>query len=164
MSPTRTAVIDHPNEVSNDTSNLRSFEESLPMALMRAREAVMRRFRPILTEHDVTEQQWRVLRALHDAEEPLSVGELADRTFLLGPSLSRMLVTLEDRQLIVRRAADDARRSEIFIAAAGRQVVGAVAPQSEAAYTEIDALLDPGELEQLYALLAKVSAKRENNT
>lgn len=164
MNQTHTAIIDHPNEATDTTATLRSFDESLPMALMRARESVMRRFRPILAEHDLTEQQWRVLRALHDADEPLSVGELAERTYLLGPSLSRMLVALEDRRLIGRRAANDARRSEIVIADGGRKVVAAVAPQSEAAYTEIDALLDPGELEQLYALLAKVSTKRENNT
>ncbi|MEO6653024.1 MAG: homoprotocatechuate degradation operon regulator HpaR [Ilumatobacteraceae bacterium] len=139
---------------------LRSFDDSLPMALMRAREAVMRHFRPILTEHDVTEQQWRVLRALHDADGPLSVGELAERTYLLGPSLSRMLVALENRSLILRGPAVDARRSEIVIAPAGRAVVAAVAPQSEAAYTTIGEHLDPGELGQLYDLLAKVTTTR----
>jgi len=133
------------------------------MALMRAREAVMRRFRPILTEHDVTEQQWRVLRALHDADDPLSVGELAERTYLLGPSLSRMLVALEDRRLIHRRPADDARRSEIVIAPGGRAVVAEVAPQSEAAYSAIDSQLDPGELDQLYDLLAKVTTTRDSD-
>lgn len=136
---------------------LRGFDESLPMALMRARESVMRHFRPILAEHDVSEQQWRVLRALHDAEHPLSVGDLAARTHLLGPSLSRMLVALEERRLILRRAADDARRSEILIAPAGRRVVATVAPQSEAAYSTIEAQLDPGELTELYRLLAKVA-------
>ena len=150
-------------DTSTHPSGLRSFDESLPMALMRAREAVMRRFRPILTEHDVTEQQWRVLRALHDADGALSVGELAERTYLLGPSLSRMLVALEDRQLLLRRAADDARRSEISIAPGGRAVVAEVAPQSEAAYAAIDAQLDPGELEQLYHLLAKVTMTRDND-
>ena len=145
------------------TPTLRSFDESLPMALMRAREAVMRHFRPILAEHDVTEQQWRVLRALHDADEPLAVGELASRTHLLGPSLSRMLVALEDRSLIVRQSATDARRSDIVIAPGGRDIVAAVGPQSEAAYTTIDAQLDPGELEHLYRLLAKVTTTRGND-
>lgn len=142
---------------------LRGFDESLPMALMRARESVMRRFRPILAEHDVSEQQWRVLRALHDAELPLSVGELAARTYLLGPSLSRMLVTLEERRLIVRRSAGDARRSEIVIASAGHDVVAAVAPRSEAVYSAIDSRLDPGELAELYRLLAKVANTHDHN-
>ncbi|MFT5000920.1 MAG: hypothetical protein ACI875_001925, partial [Planctomycetota bacterium] len=37
-------------------------EKSLPIMLLRAREAVMRRFRPMLRLHDLSEQQWRVLR------------------------------------------------------------------------------------------------------
>ncbi|MDU2926702.1 MAG: homoprotocatechuate degradation operon regulator HpaR, partial [Bradyrhizobium sp.] len=43
---------------------MRDFSQSLPMALLRAREAVMRQFRPILRQHGLTEQQWRILRAL----------------------------------------------------------------------------------------------------
>src|SRR5687768_9524932 len=91
-------------EIPIAETGLRSFDESLPMALLRAREAIMRRFRPILGRHDVTEQQWRVLRALDDANGSVTVGELSDQTFLLGPSLSRMLVKLDDRGLITRSA------------------------------------------------------------
>ncbi len=43
---------------------MRAFSRSLPMELLRAREAVMKRFRPALRDHGVTEQQWRILRAL----------------------------------------------------------------------------------------------------
>jgi homoprotocatechuate degradation regulator HpaR len=136
---------------------LRAFEDSLPMALMRARESVMRYFRPVLSEHDLTEQQWRVLRALRDADAPMSVGELAERTFLLGPSLSRMLASMDERDLIERATAADARRAEINISARGRQLVSKIAPSSEHAYGQIDALLDPGELDVLYSLLAKLS-------
>lgn len=139
------------------TIPLRAFEDSLPMALMRARESVMRYFRPVLSEHDLTEQQWRVLRALRDAEVPMSVGELADRTFLLGPSLSRMLASMDERGLIERATAADARRAEINISTRGLELVSEIAPSSEHAYGRIDALLDPGELDALYGLLAKLS-------
>ena len=47
---------------------MRPFDRSLPMALLRAREAVMSRFRPLLHAHGVTEQQWRVIRALVEAD------------------------------------------------------------------------------------------------
>lgn len=143
---------------------LRPFDQSLPMALMRARESVMRHFRPVLAEHDLTEQQWRVLRALRDADVPVSVGELAQATFLLGPSLSRMLVALEERGLIERAAGSDARRAEISISPRGLHLVSDVAPASEQAYGDIDALLDPGELDTLYALLAKLSAAPTTET
>jgi len=139
------------------TIPLRAFEDSLPMALMRAREAVMRYLRPALSEHDLTEQQWRVLRALRDAEAPLSVGELAERTFLLGPSLSRMLASMDERGLLERATASDARRAEISISTGGLELVSEIAPSSEHAYGRIDALLDPGELDVLYGLLAKLS-------
>ena len=137
---------------------IRGFDRSLPMALMRAREAVMRHFRPSLAEHDLTEQQWRVLRALHGADRAVSVGELAERTYLLGPSLSRMLVSLDERGLIARTSAPgDARRAGITITAKGVGLVAEIAPRSESAYEDIDRRLGPGELEQLYALLDKVA-------
>jgi homoprotocatechuate degradation regulator HpaR len=137
---------------------IRGFDRSLPMTLMRAREAVMRQFRPSLAEHDLTEQQWRVLRALHGADAALSVGELAERTYLLGPSLSRMLVSLDDRGLIARTSVPgDARRAEITITSRGIGLVAEIAPRSETAYADIERRLGAGELEQLYVLLEKVA-------
>ncbi|MCP4224610.1 MAG: homoprotocatechuate degradation operon regulator HpaR, partial [Actinomycetia bacterium] len=61
---------------------IRPFTESLPMALLQARESAMRLFRPLLAEHDLTEQQWRVLRALAGARRGVEVTTLADHTFL----------------------------------------------------------------------------------
>lgn len=139
-------------------TGLRSFDESLPMALLRAREAIMRRFRPILGDHDVTEQQWRVLRALDDAHDPISVGDVAERTFLLGPSLSRMLVALDERGLITRSTdRADARRSQVAISPAGRRLVAAIAPHSEATYAEIETQVGPDDLRVLYDLLRRTA-------
>src|SRR3954467_14591331 len=69
---------------------MRDFSRSLPMSLLRAREAVMRQFRPSLREHGLTEQQWRILRALA-AIDSIEVTELARTAFVLGPSLSHIL-------------------------------------------------------------------------
>lgn len=111
-------------------------------------------FRSSLGEHGVTEQQWRVLRALDHVDQPLSVGELADQTFLLGPSLSRMLSSMADRELIERtQHADDARRTEITITEAGRALVGTIAPESEAWYSTIESHLGPADLRELHRLL-----------
>ncbi len=141
----------------SDALGIREFERSLPMALMRAREAVMGRFRPILGHHGLTEQQWRVLRALADAGGPRSVGTLAEETFLLGPSLSRMLATLDDRGLVARHpAGDDARRIEVEITAAGRALVAEIAPASEEEYARLESSLPAGDLDALYDLLARL--------
>ena len=140
------------------TLGLRSFDRSLPMALMRAREAVMSRFRPILAEHGVTEQQWRVLRALAHARTPMSVGELADRTYLLGPSLSRMLASMERRGLIVRTLdRDDARRAEVTIAATGSEIVARIAPQSEHVYEQLERSIGLDDLLELHRLLNRLA-------
>ncbi|MET0444367.1 MAG: homoprotocatechuate degradation operon regulator HpaR, partial [Pseudorhodoplanes sp.] len=50
------------------TRSMRPFERSLPMQLMLAREAVMQRFRPHLTARGLTDQQWRIVRALNEVE------------------------------------------------------------------------------------------------
>src|ERR1700745_3610661 len=107
---------------------MRDFARSLPMALLRAREAVMRQFRPSLRRHGLTEQQWRILRALAAVEES-EVTELARTAFLLGPSLSRILRDLEARRLIERRTAEsDLRRGVVSISEKGLKLVEGVAP------------------------------------
>ncbi|MDA5180708.1 homoprotocatechuate degradation operon regulator HpaR, partial [Klebsiella pneumoniae] len=42
--------------------------DSLTIALLQAREAAMAYFRPIVKRHNLTEQQWRIVRIL--AERP----------------------------------------------------------------------------------------------
>ena len=107
---------------------MRPFDRSLPMALMRAREASMRTFRPMLAEHGLTEQQWRVLRALGARGTGLEVGDLATATFLLGPSLSRILSNLEDRHFVSRATVPhDARRSLISLTDHGLDLVRRIA-------------------------------------
>jgi homoprotocatechuate degradation regulator HpaR len=116
---------------------MRDFSRSLPMSLLRAREAVMRQFRPSLRQHGLTEQQWRILRALA-AVDAIEVTELAHVAFLLGPSLSRILRDLEARHLIERKVAKaDLRRAVVSISAKGIKLIEAVAPSSEAIYAAI---------------------------
>lgn len=116
---------------------MREFSRSLPMALLRAREAVMRQFRPSLRAHGLTEQQWRILRALA-AVEASEVTELARTAFLLAPSLSRILRDLEARRLIERKTAKaDLRRGLVSISEKGLKLMETVAPSSEAIYAAI---------------------------
>ncbi|MCP4226946.1 MAG: hypothetical protein GY773_26695 [Actinomycetia bacterium] len=69
----------------------------------------------------------------------MEVTTLADHTFLLAPSLSRILSNLEDRALIERtRVAQDQRRATITLTGAGRELVGQVAPRFEATYNLIE--------------------------
>src|SRR4051794_29163247 len=135
---------------------MRDFSQSLPMALLRAREAVMRQFRPSLRKHGLTEQQWRILRALA-AVETIEVTELARVAFLLGPSLSRILRDLEARDLIERRTAEaDLRRGVVSISPKGLKLIEAVAPTSEAIYAEITSRYGARKLAELQDMLAEL--------
>jgi len=132
---------------------MREFSRSLPMSLLRAREAVMRQFRPSLRHHGLTEQQWRILRALA-AIEAIEVTELARVAFLLGPSLSRILRDLEARHLIERRIAKtDQRRAMVSISAKGLKLIEAVAPSSEAIYAAISKRYGARKLAELQEML-----------
>lgn len=132
---------------------LRAFNRSLPMALLRAREVVMRQFRPSLHSYGITEQQWRVLRALSSVET-IEVLKLAQATYLLAPSLSRILKDLEDRGLITRGASEtDGRRALISILPTGRELIDAAGVRSEIIYSEITARFGNEKLKALHALL-----------
>jgi homoprotocatechuate degradation regulator HpaR len=132
---------------------MRDFSRSLPMSLLRAREAVMRQFRPSLREHGLTEQQWRILRALASIEAA-EVTELARTAFLLGPSLSRILRDLEARNLIERKTAKaDQRRSMVSISKEGVKLMASVAPSSEAIYAEITRRFGARKLAELQDML-----------
>lgn len=135
---------------------LREFSRSLPMALLRSREAVMRHFRPGLRRFDLTEQQWRVLRALSSVAE-IEVTRLADATFLLAPSLSRILKDLDDRGLIVRRvSATDQRFGLVSLTAAGHGFIERVGAHSETIYRELTTRIGETRMGELMDLLREV--------
>src|SRR5450755_3550165 len=135
---------------------MRDFSRSLPMALLRAREAVMRQFRPSLRQHGLTEQQWRILRALA-AVDAIEVTELAHVAFLLGPSLSRILRDLEARHLIERKVAKaDLRRGVVSISAKGLKLIEAVAPSSEAIYAAMTRRYGARKLAELHDMLRQL--------
>lgn len=131
---------------------------NLPRLLLQAREAVMAHTRPSLREHQLSDQQWRVLRVLgeHGAVE---TGRVAREAFILGPSLTGVLARMERDGLIVRsRDAQDARRSVIEATPAGRKLVKRLSGAVEAHYASLESSLGKSKLSQLYTLLDELIA------
>lgn len=123
----------------------------------------MGRFRPMLRSHGLTEQQWRVVRVL--AEQPgIDAGSLAKRSYLLAPSLTRILQHLESRRLI-RRDADenDQRRSVFSLTGRGRRLFDAVAPDSELLYRAIEQEFGRRNLNALYRILTEFEQALETD-
>lgn len=126
---------------------------SLPIALLRAREAVMAYFRPHHRKGGITEQQWRVIRVLYlDGE--MDAAELARRSYLLAPSLSRILKDLEAAGYLTRRPGDrDSRQSLLSLSAKGSATVTGAAPFLDRIHREIARRAGPGRVDELLALL-----------
>ena len=109
----------------------------------------------MLRQHGLTEQQWRAIRVLADYPS-IDAGELAQRSFLLAPSLTRILQFLERKKLIKRHTdSNDQRRSTFVLTAKGERLFEEVAPDSEALYAEIEEDFANHKLEELYQLLAE---------
>jgi DNA-binding MarR family transcriptional regulator len=84
-------------------------------------------------------------------------------TLISKPSLSRLLPALEARRLVRRSAAaHDLRGASIRIAPAGRALIAAVSPHSEARYREIEATIGAEAMAALYALLPRLSERLES--
>lgn len=126
---------------------------SLPIALLRAREAVMGHFRPMLAQHEITEQQWRVIRILAESGQ-LDATEMAEKAFILAPSLTRIIRSLEERGLISKsKDAEDGRRVLLEIAPAGMKVIAEVGPESRAIYATLEAKYGKERVEKLLDML-----------
>ena len=116
----------------------------------------MREFRPSLRDHDITEQQWRVLRALSKGRE-MEVAEVADATCLLGPSLSRILRDLDERGLLTRRVPEsDLRRGFVSISPDGSALIARVGPISESIYAALTRRYGAAKLKLLYEMLEQL--------
>jgi homoprotocatechuate degradation regulator HpaR len=135
---------------------LRDLTHSLPMVLLRTRERVVQRFRAVLSRHGLTEQQWRILRAL-DGRDGMEISLLAAQCQILVPSMSVILQRMESRGLI-KRNANPADGRRILIAPTGQAtaLVEQIKPEILEVYREIERILGKRKLEQLYALLEEL--------
>lgn len=117
----------------------------------------MGHFRPMLARHEITEQQWRVIRILAESGK-VDASEMADKAFILAPSLTRIIRSLEERGLITKhKDADDGRRVLLEIAPAGMRVIADVSPESRAIYDQLEARYGRERVEVLLDMLDELA-------
>lgn len=136
------------------------YERSLTVALLRARETTMRRFKKYADAQDLTLPQWRVLRALADGE-PLDAGTLCQRCVILPPSLTRILRAMAERGLLVTVPCSDARRHMVTLTPKGQKLFDQLVARSEGARHELDAAFGVERMQQLLDLLNDLRAIAE---
>lgn len=141
-------------------TKLPSTNRSLPIALIRARESIMSPIRDMLAKSDITEQQWRVLRAL-DEFGPQEASVLAHRAALLFPSLTRITQTLVKKNLVTRtQVKKDKRRQLIEITPAGSAIIAENLPQAGEIVARFKEILGEDRYELLLDLLADLDPNK----
>lgn len=115
---------------------MRKFEDSLPLRLLKAREASMSFFRPLLQENDLTEQQWRILRALYEHGE-LDYKQVAKMCCILSPSLTGIINRLEKQGYIHREKDEtDQRRTLLKHTEKAKALFARLAPEVDVLYKD----------------------------
>ena len=137
----------------SSSHGLNDFSHTLPIRLLRARHAAVSQFQPIFRKYNITEQQWRVLRMV-TSTSTMTAGELSQAIFISMPSLSRIMQSLEARNLIRRRAnEDDLRKTMVSSTSAAQAMVAEAAIWSDTRYSDIAQWFGKERLEQLQRLL-----------
>jgi homoprotocatechuate degradation regulator HpaR len=131
--------------------------KSLPIAMLRAREAIMLSFRPVLAKHGFTEQQWRVLRVLGE-KGPADAGQVAFEACILAPSLSRIIGKLEKDKYISRSIdAKDGRRINLSLTNLGKETLQKIVPETGIIYNSLQKSYGEEKLTTLLELLSEIS-------
>jgi homoprotocatechuate degradation regulator HpaR len=126
---------------------------NLPLLLLQGRESVIARFRPLLNEAGLTEQQWRILRALIE-QGPMEPREIVERCRISSPSLAGVLARMDELGLVAReRLGHDQRRVQVSATPRSRQIAARLAPRIEATYAALEKRLGPDFTQRLYETL-----------
>lgn len=128
------------------------------MLLIRAREAVMQRFRPHLRRYDITEQQWRILRVLAE-QKRADMLDLSLKCCIQPPSLSRTIPLLASRGLVCRRPdAADQRRIVVELTPEGRALFRKMARESSQIAATLEDEIGVARLNEIYRILADLTS------
>lgn len=137
------------------------YDNSLTIALLRAREAVTAQFRDHVVAGGLTLTQWRVIRALAGGAE-LDTTTLAHRCVILAPSLTRIIKHLEGRGLIKKVPARDKRQRVVKLTEDGEAIFTDMWAVSNTKYAAIEDAFGAEEMRDLVATLNRLRAVLED--
>ena len=128
------------------------------VALLRTADVLRQRLAIVLAPHEVTVQQYNVLRILRGASpERLPTLEIANRTIERSPGITRLLDRLEAKGLVHReRCPHDRRQVLCAITSQGLALLARLDAPVAAADEELVAGLGVEDLDRLVALLRHI--------
>lgn len=132
---------------------------SLTNLLLTVRENIRKDFLPVLAEYKLSNQQWRILRLLHNGG-PLGMTRIAEECALMQPSVVKMIPRMEAAGLVRREPVPgDRRRTDIALTDEGGALVEKILPILDRQYAQLERRLGAELLDRLSAVLHEVNAK-----
>lgn len=140
-------------------TKIKGKKRNIPLLLLKTREAMMEYFRPALVKHQVTEQQWRILRALYENGQ-LESRELCHECCILSPSMAGILKRMEELNFIIKTPMpEDKRRVMVTLAPGIAKLVEDVLDENKASYDTVAQKIGEDELAELVERLDDVLKK-----
>jgi len=140
-----------------------SLEQETFLALWRTYDRLRAIEEQVLSQFELTPQQYNVLRLLQAAAPELwPTLRLVERLISRAPDVTRMLDKLEARGLISRqRPADNRRTMLVGVTPAGTELLGAIAEPLRACHRRQLGHVTADEMRELIELLRKARAPHE---
>lgn len=137
-----------------NSTNLKEQHHNLPMMLLHARETMLIEFEPILNQHCLTNQQWRIMSALNDHGH-LSEKQLCAICQVLTLSIHTVLNRMCSLELI-EIARSDTQEKIISLSDNGKNIMNEIMPMLSDKYAEIENSYGSDVLDSLYTALGQV--------
>ena len=130
----------------------------LPYRLSVLSNAVSRRIANIYErEFDLSVWQWRIIAVLGDHDN-LTSTEVAQRTLMDKPTVSRAAASLIERGILQRQIdPDDRRRAPLSLTDEGKAIYAAIIPRALTCEQELLDALSPEEVKQLHHLITRLA-------
>lgn len=136
----------------------RTREKAVVVAILQSADQLKRRAAALFEPHDITLQQFNVLRILRGARpEGLCTLTIAERMIEQAPGITRLIDRLEKKGLVRRvRSETDRRQVWCRITPAGERILARLDAAVEAYDQAAVQALSPADQEQLTALLGRL--------
>lgn len=140
---------------------MHDLDHMLPTQVLRLRELLMGRFRPVLGAVNITDAQWRAIRVINE-RGTIDFSTLSEVAIIAKPSLSRVINTLETRGIVRRAGVEgDQRQLELSLTEQGHDFVRDLKPSIEEVYAGLKRDLGTERLQQVTDTVASAIAALE---
>ena len=147
------------------TRPFRSKSQEATVALMRTAHLLRRQADALVSTEGITLQQFNVLRILRGARGPLPTMEISERMIEPACGITRLIATLEERELVKREQwAGDRRQVLCQITPAGLRLLERLDDRVNVLDDRTTGNIPPDKVDMLLEILSEIRERAEKNT